>query len=54
MAEIKHALYAGLGNTFDAALENEVRGQLKLLRSQDFMEGVSAFLMKRPPLFTGQ
>lgn len=54
MAEIKHALYAGLGNTFDAALENEVRGQLKLLRSQDFIEGVSAFLMKRPPQFSGK
>lgn len=54
MAEIKHALYAGLGSSFDAALENEVRGQLKLLQSQDFIEGVSAFLMKRPPQFLGK
>jgi enoyl-CoA hydratase/carnithine racemase len=54
MAEIKHALYSGQSQSFDAALENEVRGQLKLLRSQDFIEGVSAFLMKRPPQFTGQ
>ena len=54
MAEIKQAVYAGLGQSLDAALENEVRGQLKLLRSQDFMEGVSALFMKRPPQFTGQ
>lgn len=54
MAEIKQAIYAGLSSGFDAALENEVRGQLKLLQSQDFIEGVSAFLMKRTPLFTGK
>lgn len=54
MAEIKKAVYQGLGQSFSDALENEVRGQVKLLRSQDFIEGVSAFLMKRPPNFTGQ
>lgn len=54
MAEIKKSVYAGLGQSFSDALENEVAGQVKLLRSQDFIEGVSAFLMKRPPNFTGQ
>lgn len=54
MAEIKKAVYAGLGQNLCDALENEVRGQVRLLRSQDFIEGVSAFLMKRQPSFTGQ
>ncbi len=54
IAEIKKAVYKGLGQNLSDALENEVQGQVKLLRSQDFVEGVSAFLMKRPPNFTGQ
>ena len=54
LREIKRALYAALGGTLDDALEAEVVGQMKLLRSEDFMEGMSAFFMKRPPQFKGR
>ena len=52
--EVKHAVYAALSTDLDAALDNEARGQLKLLRSADFMEGISAFLQKRDPQFKGE
>lgn len=54
LREIKRAVWAGLEAPLDAALTREAKGQLQLLRSQDFIEGVSAFLMKRPPVFSGQ
>lgn len=51
---IKQAVYAGLDGDLDAALEREVEGQLKCLRSNDFFEGVAAFLQKREPRFRGE
>ncbi len=50
---IKHAVYAALDSSLEEALEGEVRGQMKLLRTADFAEGMNAFFNKRPPHFTG-
>ncbi|HKA91316.1 MAG TPA: enoyl-CoA hydratase-related protein [Haliangiales bacterium] len=51
---VKEHVYGALAGDLDAALENEVRGQMRLLQSQDFFEGVAAFLGKRPPEFKGR
>jgi enoyl-CoA hydratase/carnithine racemase len=53
-AWIKRAVYAAQATDLDAALENEVRGQMQLLRSKDFFEGIAAFFQKRDPKFTGE
>lgn len=51
---IKRAVYGAQSTDLDAALENEVKGQMQLLRSKDFFEGVSAFFQKRDPSFKGE
>jgi enoyl-CoA hydratase/carnithine racemase len=53
-AWIKRAVYGALSGTMDSALETELAGQMKLLRSRDFFEGVTAFFQKRDPKFTGE
>jgi enoyl-CoA hydratase/carnithine racemase len=50
--EIKAALYASWGSIEDA-LRREREGQLKLLRSNDCIEGIAAWAQKRPPEFKG-
>jgi 2-(1,2-epoxy-1,2-dihydrophenyl)acetyl-CoA isomerase len=52
-AAAKTAVYAGLGD-LEATLRLEREGQLRLLRSQDAMEGVLAWAQKREPDFKGQ
>jgi len=54
MRRIKRAVYASLDGDLDAALDREAEGQLQLLGSADFVEGVSAFLQKRDPVFGGK
>jgi 2-(1,2-epoxy-1,2-dihydrophenyl)acetyl-CoA isomerase len=53
-ARIKRAVYAAQSSTLEEALAVERRGQLELLRSRDFAEGIGAFLQKREPKFSGE
>ncbi|NLV78544.1 MAG: enoyl-CoA hydratase [Rhodococcus sp.] len=52
LALTKHALNAATLPAFGAALDLEKSGQIELLGSADFAEGVAAMLQKRRPEFT--
>lgn len=52
-ARIKAAVLRSQGD-FEEALAAEREGQLSLARSEDFSEGVQAFLTRRPPEFRGR
>lgn len=51
---IKRAVYAAQSTGLDEALDNEFKGQMQLLRSKDFFEGIAAFFQKRDPKFSGE
>jgi enoyl-CoA hydratase/carnithine racemase len=51
-AAAKEALYASWGSVEDALLR-EREGQIKLLRSQDAIEGIMAWAQRRDPVFQG-
>ena len=53
-AWIKRAVYGSLDGTLEDALAIEKRGQVELLGTIDFQEGIASFLEKREPHFTGQ
>ena len=53
LAATKQALYASAANTLDVQLELERDIQRELGRSDDYREGVAAFIAKRPPKFIG-
>ncbi len=51
---VKRAVYASLDGDLAGALDREATGQLQLLASEDFREGIMAFLQKRDPHFQGK
>jgi 2-(1,2-epoxy-1,2-dihydrophenyl)acetyl-CoA isomerase len=53
-AAIKGAINAAATNTLDQQLDLERDHQRELGKSEDFKEGVAAFLAKRAPNFTGR
>jgi 2-(1,2-epoxy-1,2-dihydrophenyl)acetyl-CoA isomerase len=54
LARTKQALYASGTNTLDAQLDLERDLMRELGASDDYREGVAAFMAKRPPKFTGR
>jgi 2-(1,2-epoxy-1,2-dihydrophenyl)acetyl-CoA isomerase len=54
LALIKQAMNASLGNSLNAQLDVEADLQGKAGRTEDFAEGVKAFLEKRKPVYTGR
>ena len=53
LAATKRAVNAATLHQLDAALRRETDGQLELLRTADFAEGVAAFAARREPRYVG-
>ena len=53
IAQIKRLLEASAVNNYEGQLELERQAQVQSGKTKDFVEGISAFLEKRSPKFTG-
>jgi 2-(1,2-epoxy-1,2-dihydrophenyl)acetyl-CoA isomerase len=54
IGQAKRQLNMALSGGLEAVLEEEASGQAMASQTHDHMEGVQAFLEKRPPAFSGQ
>jgi 2-(1,2-epoxy-1,2-dihydrophenyl)acetyl-CoA isomerase len=54
LALAKRAIYRSDSATLDAMLDAELDAQMQCFRSDDALEGLRAFLQKRPPAFRGR
>lgn len=52
--EIRRLLRRAFGQPYEAQLEDEARGLARAAATLDAREGITAFLQKRPPQFTGR
>ncbi len=54
LAETKKRIRAAWGNALDTELDEERDAMRMLGQSDDYAEGVAAFMEKRKPVFTGK